>query len=126
MNATLRNLIPTMAVVLAISACSRREAQEEAPAQQAPPPRLTGVPQWAESADGSRIRYRAYGRGEPVLVFIHGWAADSSYWDAQIDDFKVRYTVVTLDLAGHGESDATRTAWTMDSFGDDVVAVLEH
>lgn len=85
-----------------------------------------GQPRIVASADDVLIRYRVYGRGKPVLIFVHGWAADSTYWDAQIDHFKARHTVVTLDLAGHGESGTARAAWTMDSFGDDVVAVAER
>jgi pimeloyl-ACP methyl ester carboxylesterase len=33
---------------------------------------------------------------------------------------------VTLDLAGHGESELGRTSWTMSAFADDVVAVVEE
>jgi pimeloyl-ACP methyl ester carboxylesterase len=34
--------------------------------------------------------------------------------------------VVTLDLAGHGESGSRRRDWTMAAFGEDVRAVVEH
>jgi pimeloyl-ACP methyl ester carboxylesterase len=78
------------------------------------------------SDDGVAIRYRVLGRGEPALIFIHGWSGDSTYWDAQLDPFSQRYTVVTLDLAGHGNSGTTRAEWTMDAFGDDVVAVAQQ
>jgi pimeloyl-ACP methyl ester carboxylesterase len=37
-----------------------------------------------------------------------------------------RYTVVTLDLAGHGLSGQSRSPWTMDAFADDVEAVTRH
>ncbi len=33
------------------------------------------------ATDGSEIRYRVYGSGEPAIVFIHGWSCDSGYWD---------------------------------------------
>jgi pimeloyl-ACP methyl ester carboxylesterase len=34
--------------------------------------------------------------------------------------------VVAIDLAGHGESGVGRKAWTMPTFGDDLVAVVER
>jgi pimeloyl-ACP methyl ester carboxylesterase len=75
--------------------------------------------------DGSSIHYRVYGQGEPAIVFIHGWSCDSGYWDTQLNDFAARYTVVTLDLAGHGRSEeARRKDWSMASFGADVAAVI--
>ena len=43
-----------------------------------------------------------------------------------MDHFADRYRVVTIDLAGHGESGLGRTAWTMPAFGADVVAVADH
>jgi pimeloyl-ACP methyl ester carboxylesterase len=39
--------------------------------------------------------------------------------------FAKRHRVVTIDLAGHGQSGLGRQDWTMDSFGKDVAAVVE-
>jgi pimeloyl-ACP methyl ester carboxylesterase len=83
------------------------------------------------SADGVSIAYELSGRGEPALVFIHGWCCDRSYWNAQVPYFAQKYKVVAIDLAGHGDSGLNRKEWTMAAFGEDVVAVvhklgLEH
>ena len=78
------------------------------------------------SEDEVPIRYRVMGSGEPALIFIHGWSSDSTYWDAQLDFFSKRYTVVTLDLAGHGDSGTARAEWTMPAFGADVVSVAQQ
>lgn len=40
--------------------------------------------------------------------------------------FAVRHRVISLDLAGHGESGIGRSSWTIPAFGDDVVAVCEQ
>ncbi|MEE8142463.1 MAG: alpha/beta hydrolase [Planctomycetota bacterium] len=77
------------------------------------------------SADGVSIAYRAEGKGPVALVFIHGWCCDSSYWSAQRVAFVPDYLVVTLDLAGHGESGRERARWTLPAFGADVQAVVE-
>lgn len=79
----------------------------------------------AISADGLPISYEVRGRGEPALIFVHGWCCDRSYWNEQLPHFAQKYKVVSVDLAGHGESGLDRKAWTMDAFGDDVVAVAE-
>ncbi len=78
----------------------------------------------AISADGISIAYEVRGEGEPVIVFIHGWCCDRTYWKAQLPYFAQKYKIVTIDLAGHGESDLDRKEWTMGAFGEDVVAVV--
>lgn len=76
------------------------------------------------SADGVPISFRVQGSGTPALVFIHGWCCDKTYWDAQAPFFSKRYKVVTIDLAGHGDSGLERKDYTMTAFGEDVVAVV--
>ena len=78
------------------------------------------------SHDGVPIRFEVHGSGEPALVFVHGWSCDRSYWDAQVPYFSERHRVVTIDLAGHGESGLGREDWTMRAFGQDVVAVVDE
>lgn len=78
------------------------------------------------SFDGVPISYESVGTGAPTLVFVHGWSCDRSYWDAQVGPFSERFRVVTLDLAGHGESGSERSSWTIASYGVDVAAVVEH
>jgi len=118
-------------LTLALVTGCTQGGDKAAPAPIAPPPPPTdGMPLAVASGDGVPLRYRVYGSAadprEPVLIFIHGWSGDSSYWDGQIYSFKQRYKVVTLDLAGHGESGITRRYWTMDAYADDVVAVAQR
>ena len=79
----------------------------------------------AISVDGVPIHYDVQGNGPIALVFVHGWCCDRHYWDRQVSHFP-HYTVVTLDLAGHGASGRDRARWTMPAFGQDVVAVVEQ
>ncbi len=78
----------------------------------------------AISSDGVEIRFDVQGEGETALVFVHGWCCDKSYWDAQVSHFAKKYKVVTIDLAGHGESGLNRSQWTIKAYGDDVEAVV--
>jgi pimeloyl-ACP methyl ester carboxylesterase len=78
-----------------------------------------------KAADGVDIRYEVGGRGEPTLVFVHGWSCDRSYWRAQVDHFAASHRVVAIDLGGHGESGLGRSDWTIASFAGDVRVVVE-
>lgn len=80
----------------------------------------------ATSTDGVMIHYETHGQGTPALLFVHGWCCDRSYWHKQIEHFATKYTVVAIDLAGHGDSGQGRTKWTIPAFGQDVVAVAEQ
>lgn len=79
----------------------------------------------ARSADGVAIRVDVGGQGEPTIVLVHGWAMDRHVWDGQAPSLAARHRVVTLDLAGHGDSGGSRPAWTMAAFGEDVKAAVE-
>lgn len=85
-----------------------------------------GQEQFCTSPDGVKICYTEYGQGDDLVVFVHGWSCDKSYWQEQIDFFKQEHQVVTIDLGGHGNSGLERTDWTMSAFGDDVNTVLEQ
>lgn len=76
------------------------------------------------SADSVMIVYEVYGDADRSLVLVHCWCCDRGYFANQIDYFSKKYRVVTVDLAGHGESGDERTEWSMESFGDDVAAVV--
>lgn len=80
---------------------------------------------YAVSSDGSRIHYVVSGTGSTALVFVHGWLGNATWWDAQRSFFESRYTVVQVELGGHGLSDRTRTAWSAQQFADDIKAVAE-
>jgi pimeloyl-ACP methyl ester carboxylesterase len=111
---------------LLFAACSKQEAAPPPPAPAAPSKTepAEGTPRIAIAPDGVHVQYRMYGSGEPALVFIHGWSCDSNYWREQIPEFKKKYTLVTVDLAGHGGTDGNRGEWTMARFGQDVATAV--
>ena len=74
--------------------------------------------------DGVPIHYSVQGKGEPALVFIHCWACSRRFWDNQVAEFSKTNRVVAIDLPGHGESGQGRKNWSIESFGDDVKAVV--
>lgn len=77
------------------------------------------------SSDNVTIAYSVYGAlSRPAVVFVHGWSCDSRYWNNQIPYFSKKYRVITIDLAGHGNSGFNRQAYTTEAFGRDVADVL--
>src|SRR5689334_4025168 len=119
-------LVTALVASLALFACSKQEPTPPpaaaAPAERAEP--APGAPRISIAPDGVHVQYRVYGSGEPALVFIHGWSCDSNYWREQISAFDKKYTLVTVDLGGHGGTDANRTDWSIARFGQDVATAL--
>jgi len=76
--------------------------------------------------DGVPVAYSVYGEGDVSLVFIHGWGGDSGYWQNQIPYFSQNYKIVTIDLAGHGDSGTDRNEYTPQSFAGDIKSVVEE
>jgi pimeloyl-ACP methyl ester carboxylesterase len=77
------------------------------------------------SPDGVSLSYTVQGKGEPAIVFVHGWCCDKSYWKDQVPYFEKKYKVVAVDLGGHGDSGLGREDWTIESFAADVAAVVK-
>ncbi|WP_053572653.1 alpha/beta fold hydrolase [Caballeronia cordobensis] len=75
--------------------------------------------------DGTRIFYKDWGTGTPV-VFSHGWPLCSDAWDPQML-FLVQKgcRVIAHDRRGHGRSDQTSGGNDMDTYADDLAAVIE-
>ena len=95
-------------------------------ASSVPDARLADGPRITLSPDNVHIEYRVYGQGEPAVLLVHGWACDENYWHAQLDALRAHYTVVTLNLAGHGASAANRTDWSIANYAQDVAAVAHQ
>jgi pimeloyl-ACP methyl ester carboxylesterase len=78
------------------------------------------------TADGISISYESRGDGPPDVLFMHGWAGSGRYFDATIHHLELtRLRAVTLDLRGHGASDAADDGYALDDLAADVVAVAD-
>jgi pimeloyl-ACP methyl ester carboxylesterase len=108
---------------LSALACQTTGRTSAAPPVERPLPH-DAVDATIASSDGVPIRYHSEGRGEPALVFIHGWSCDRSLWSEQVAHFGAERQVIALDLAGHGDSGRDRANWTIESLGEDVRAVV--
>jgi pimeloyl-ACP methyl ester carboxylesterase len=107
----------------AVAACSQRGPAGAAPATAIAAAGDDEGPRIAMSPDNVHIEYRVYGHGDPAVVLVHGWASDANYWSAQLEALKAHYTVVALNLAGHGASGNNRSDWSIANYAQDVAAV---
>ena len=76
--------------------------------------------------DGTRIWYKDWGSGQPI-VFSHGWPLTADVWDDQLFFFASRgYRTVAHDRRGGGRSSQSWTGQDMDTYADDLAAVIEE
>ena len=78
-----------------------------------------------KTKDGTEIFYKDWGSGKTV-VFSHGWPLDADAWDSQML-FMVQkgYRVIAHDRRGHGRSGQPGQGNDMDTYADDLAAVLD-
>lgn len=74
---------------------------------------------------GRQIYYSVRGNGPPVLL-AHSYLCNTAMWAPQIEALKDRYTVVSVDARGHGESDPATEPFTLWDSAADHLAVLDH
>ncbi len=125
-----------MLLLASLAACSRHggeaapsaaaAAPTPSPTSAAPAPDPGEGPRLTLSPDNVHIEYRVLGHGEPAVILIHGWACDANYWNEQFEALKSRYTVVAVNLAGHGGSASNRTDWSIANYAADVAAVARQ
>lgn len=81
---------------------------------------------FVKTKDGAGIFYRDWGTG-PAIVFSHGWPLSSDSWSGQMIFFAQHgFRVIAHDRRGHGHSTQTATHNDMDSYADDLAAVLDY
>jgi 3-oxoadipate enol-lactonase len=78
------------------------------------------------TANGIEVYYEIHGReGAPWLVLSHSLACSVRMWDPQIEALKADYCVLAYDTRGHGATEATPGAYTLDLLADDLLALLK-
>ena len=77
------------------------------------------------TTDGTEIYYKDWGAGPPV-VLCHGWPLSSDSWEAQMLFLAENgHRCVAHDRRGHGRSSQPWDGNDMDTYADDLAALME-
>jgi len=75
--------------------------------------------------DGTQIFYKDWGKGQPV-VFSHGWPLSADAWEDQMVFLADHgYRCIAHDRRGHGRSSQPWNGNEMDTYADDMAALVE-
>jgi non-heme chloroperoxidase len=75
--------------------------------------------------DGTRIFYKDWGTGPPV-VFSHGWPLNADDWDDQLVFVASHgYRAIAHDRRGHGRSSQPWDGNDMDTYADDLASLID-
>lgn len=78
-------------------------------------------------ANGVRYHVAIAGEGDPIIL-LHGFTGSGENWSEIVNALKTAYRVITIDLLGHGKTEAPSEPerYRMEHAAADLDAILEH
>ena len=76
--------------------------------------------------DGCRIVFEDSDGITSPLVLVHGWCCNRRFLEPQQQHFRLQHRVITLDLPGHGDSDAPQRDYSIPALASDVGWLCEE
>jgi 3-oxoadipate enol-lactonase len=71
------------------------------------------------------LAFNDQGTGLPI-IFLHAFPLNRTMWAKQEEALSSQFRVITIDLRGHGESDAPLWHYSLDQAADDVRGLLDY
>lgn len=78
------------------------------------------------SFQNKQIHYKVSGRGDSVVVFLHGFLENLTMWNELTDELASSYTIIAVDLLGHGKTENIAEEHSMGLMAEAVSVVLEN
>ncbi|MFP3598978.1 alpha/beta fold hydrolase [Chryseobacterium sp. SIMBA_029] len=72
------------------------------------------------------LNFERKGNGKETLVLLHGFMENLSIWSDMQPHLSENFSLVKIDLPGHGQSDILAEVHTMELMADEVKKVLDH
>jgi pimeloyl-ACP methyl ester carboxylesterase len=94
------------------------------PTPEMPTPAKSGL----APVNGTQLFYAQFGPAAPVgapVLLLHGGLGNSNYWGHQIESLAQTHSVIAMDTRGHGRSPVTSSAFSYETFADDVIALIQ-
>ena len=72
------------------------------------------------------IKYLEKGKSDICLFFIHGFCSGSEDWDAQINFFSNKFSVIAPTLRGHDGKNTKERPMSIEQLSNDCVSIIEE
>ena len=76
------------------------------------------------TSDDTSIYYEIEGQGQPLLL-VHGWSCSNKFYQKNVEGLKNKFTVITIDLRGHGKSSKGLHGYTIRRMATDIYELIE-
>ncbi len=121
-----RTVMKSVAMNAVIGAALAVASGQSAGAQANPRPKQTRFGPFIEAGDGTKLFYRDWGDGMPV-IFCHPWGLNADIWEYQLTELSERgFRCVAYDRRGHGRSEDPGHGYDYDTLAADLGAVIEQ
>lgn len=72
------------------------------------------------------LNYEIKGHGKEMLVLLHGFMENLSIWNDMETHLSENFSLLKIDLPGHGKSEIIAEVQTMEMMAEEVKKVLDH